>query len=84
MFWISVLGLAAGFCTTAAFIPQVAKTWRTRHTKDLSLGMFLIYGTGIVLWLLYGIVLNDIPIIAANVATLALSATMLYFKLRYG
>ena len=51
MFWISVLGLMAGFCTTAAFIPQVAKTWRTRHTKDLSLGMFSIYVTGVVLWL---------------------------------
>ena len=84
MSWISVLGLVAGFCTTAAFVPQVVKTWRTRHTRDLSLGMFLIYITGIALWLLYGIVLNDIPIIAANVATFALSAAMLYFKLRYG
>jgi MtN3 and saliva related transmembrane protein len=84
MFWISVLGLVAGFCTTAAFIPQVAKTWRTRHTRDLSLGMFSIYVTGVALWLLYGIVLQDIPIIAANGATFVLSAAMLYFKLRYG
>lgn len=84
MSWIAVLGLAAGFCTTAAFVPQVLKTWRTRHTRDISLGMFLIYLVGIVLWLLYGIVLNDIPIIAANVATFALTGAMLYFKLRYG
>jgi MtN3 and saliva related transmembrane protein len=80
----TVLGLTAGLCTTLAFVPQVLKTWRTHHTRDISLGMFLIYCVGIVLWLLYGIVLNDGPIIAANVATFALSGAMLYFKLRYG
>src|SRR5882672_6209727 len=84
MSWLAVLGLAAGFCTTAAFVPQVLKTWRSRHTRDISLSMFLIYIVGIVLWLIYGLLLNDIPIIAANVATFALLAAMLYFKLRYG
>ena len=42
MSMIAVLGLAAGFCTTVAFVPQVLKTWQTRHTKDISLVMFLI------------------------------------------
>jgi MtN3 and saliva related transmembrane protein len=84
MSFTAVLGLTAGFCTTLAFVPQVLKTWRTHHTRDISLGMFLIYCVGIVLWLFYGIVLNDGPIIAANVATFALSGAMKYFKLRYG
>ena len=81
---VAILGLVAGFCTTIAFVPQVLKTWRTRHTQDISLGMFLIYVTGILLWLIYGIMLGDIPIIAANLGTIVLASTILYFKLRYG
>jgi len=45
------IGLAAAFCTTVAFLPQVVKTWRTRSTKDISLVMFLVFTTGIFLWL---------------------------------
>jgi MtN3 and saliva related transmembrane protein len=78
------LGLAAAFCTTAAYLPQVVKTWRTRSTGDLSLPMFLVMTTGVFLWLVYGMILRDVPLIAANSATLGLTATILYFKLRHG
>jgi MtN3 and saliva related transmembrane protein len=81
---ITLVGLAAAFCTTVAFLPQVLKTWQTRSTKDLSLSMFLVFTTGIFLWLVYGVVLRDVPLIAANGTTLVLSATMLYFKIRHG
>jgi MtN3 and saliva related transmembrane protein len=81
---VALLGLGAGFCTTVAFVPQVIKTWRTRHTEDISLGMFLIYLLGNLLWLLYGLVLGDLPLIAANAATFVLAGSVLYFKLRYG
>ena len=80
---IQILGLFAGGFTTAAFLPQVIKTWRSRSAKDLSLGMFSLFCLGVVLWLVYGILENDIPVIAANVLTLALASTLLFFKLRF-
>lgn len=81
---VTFIGLAAAFCTTIAFLPQVIQTWRTRSTKDLSLSMFLVFTTGIFLWLVYGLILRDLPLIAANGTTFVLSGTILYFKLRYG
>ena len=81
---ITLIGLAAAFCTTIAFLPQVIKTWRTRSTVDLSLAMFLVFTSGIFLWLVYGLIIGDVPLIAANGITLVLSGTILYFKLRHG
>ncbi|MDA0239537.1 MAG: SemiSWEET transporter [Proteobacteria bacterium] len=80
---ITVIGLAAATLTTLAFLPQVIKTWRTRSATDISLLMFLMMTVGIGLWLTYGILINDLPLIGANVITLVLAVTILYFKLRY-
>ena len=79
----TVFGLAAGFCTTFAFLPQVIKTWKTRSTHDISLGMFLVMVIGTGLWLFYGIMIGDLPLIAANGVTLVFAATILIFKFRY-
>jgi MtN3 and saliva related transmembrane protein len=81
---VTLLGLAAAFCSTFAFLPQVIKTWRTRSTADISLGMFALLVSGIMLWLAYGILLQDLPLIAANGVTLVFAATILYFKVRHG
>jgi len=80
---ITVLGIIAGMLTTVSFVPQVIKTVRTRDTKSLSLTMYLISCTGILLWLVYGALLNNIPILAANGVTLALASTILFLKLKY-
>ncbi len=80
---ISLLGLVAGAFTTIAFLPQVLKTWKSRSAKDLSLGMFSIFTVGVGLWLAYGILINDLPVILANVVTLMLASTLLFFKLRW-
>ena len=80
---ITMLGLVAASLTTVAFIPQVHKTWKSKSAKDLSLGMYLIFTTGVILWLVYGILKEDIPIIAANVVTLSLTLVLLYFKIFY-
>lgn len=80
---IQLIGLVAGSFTTIAFLPQVIKTWRSRSAKDLSLGMFSIFCAGVALWLLYGFLVQDIPVIAANVLTLMLASTLLFFKLRF-
>lgn len=80
---VQLLGLVAGGCTTIAFLPQVLKTWKSRSAKDLSLSMFSIFCLGVVLWLIYGIMVQDIPVIAANMLTLMLASTLLFFKLRF-
>ncbi len=79
----NTLGLIAGALTTVAFIPQVVKIWKSRHTADISLGMFSIFSVGVFLWLLYGIQLGALPIILSNGITLVLSLTILVFKLKY-
>jgi MtN3 and saliva related transmembrane protein len=80
---VQMIGLAAGFLTTIAFLPQVIKTWKSGSAKDLSLGMFSFFCLGVLLWLVYGILTRDVPVIAANMATLILASTILYFKLRF-
>jgi MtN3 and saliva related transmembrane protein len=80
----TVIGLVAAFCTTVAFVPQVVRTWKSRSTEDISLGMFGFYSTGIFAWLVYGLMIGDIPLIASNGVTFVLSLIMLGFKLRYG
>jgi MtN3 and saliva related transmembrane protein len=79
----STLGFIAGILTTVAFIPQVVKIWQTKHARDISLGMFAIFSSGVLLWLFYGIQIGSLPVIVANAVTLGLSLTILVFKLRY-
>lgn len=78
------IGLVAATCTTFAFVPQVLKAWRTQSTADISIGMFLLLVVGIVLWLIYGMILSDLPLILANIVTLALAAAILVLKVRCG
>ncbi|MGK7918439.1 MAG: SemiSWEET transporter [Trichodesmium sp.] len=80
---VTVLGLLAGSLTTISFLPQVIKTWRTRSTKDISLEMFAIFCSGVLIWIIYGILVKDIPVIFTNVATLTLASPILWFKLKY-
>ena len=82
--FVTIVGMVAGVLTTVAFLPQILRTWRTRSTADISLVMFLIYVTGLVLWLIYGVMLNDLPLILSNAVTLVFSGTILALKLRHG
>ncbi len=77
-------GYAAAFCTTSAYVPQVLRVWRTRSTKDISLKMFLVLVTGLILWLTYGFWRGEMPLIIANAVTLVLAGIILYFKIRHG
>ncbi|MEJ2361151.1 MAG: SemiSWEET transporter [Gammaproteobacteria bacterium] len=75
-------GTLAGTFTTIAFIPQVVKAWTSKSTRDISLWMFLLFSSGVLLWLIYGVLLHAMPIIAANGITLSLSASILVMKLK--
>jgi MtN3 and saliva related transmembrane protein len=80
---IETIGLVAGLLTTTAFIPQVWKIYRTKSGKDISARMFSLFSAGIVLWLVYGILLQSLPLILSNAVTLVLSLTIIALKLRY-
>ena len=70
---VTVLGLSAACCTTVAFLPQVIKNWRTRSAGDLSFGTFGLFTVGLVMWLVYGLMIGNVPIIVSNVVTLVLN-----------
>jgi MtN3 and saliva related transmembrane protein len=76
------LGSFAGICTTLAFLPQVIRTWRTGSARDLSLGWLVIFTTGVILWLAYGLMTKALPLILANLATLVLVGILILLKLR--
>jgi MtN3 and saliva related transmembrane protein len=77
-------GYLAATLTTVSFIPQVVQVWRSKHTKDISLGMYSIFTFGIAVWLVYGIMLGSMPIIIANCITMILAGSVLAMKLKYG
>ena len=81
---VQALGLIAATCTTLAFVPQAIRAIRTRQTKDISLLTYLLFVVGIVLWLAYGVMIGDLPLIVANTITLGLASAILATKLRYG
>ena len=80
---IDLLGLSAGSLTTISFVPQVIKTWRSKSADDISTGMFAIFSIGLVMWLIYGLYLQSLPIIIANTVTLVLTLVILILKYRY-
>ena len=77
------IGYIAAFCTTFAFLPQALKVWKTKSTKDISLYMFIIFTFGVFSWLIYGMIISDMPIILANAVTLVLSIFILVYKIKY-
>ena len=78
-----IIGLVAGFLTTLAFVPQVYKVWKTKSTESLSLPMYLIFFTGVILWLIYGLHLKSLPMILANSITAVLALGLIILKLRH-
>ena len=79
-----LIGYVAATLTTASFLPQAWKTFRSRDVSGISLGMYALFTTGVALWLAYGLVLGNLPITLANAITLALALAVLVMKLRYG
>ena len=74
---ITLIGMLAAACTTIAFFPQAYKVYKTHRTRDLSLPMYILFSIGILLWLIYGIMINNLPIISANTVTIILCAYIL-------
>jgi len=81
--WTTALGLVAATCTTCSFLPQVVKTIRTRRTRDISFLMYFILTCGLLLWLIYGILVQDLPLILANGVSFGLALSVLVLKIRW-
>jgi MtN3 and saliva related transmembrane protein len=81
--YIGIIGFVAAFCTTVSFVPQVLQTWRTRDLSGISLSMYSFFTFGIMVWLIYGLLQNDWPLVIANAITGSLSLTILVMKIKY-
>jgi len=80
---MELIGIAAGCCTTAAFIPQVLHTWRTKSVEDISFRMYLLFCFGVFLWLVYGLLVDSLSVVLANSVTLVFALAVLAMKIRY-
>ena len=78
-----ILGVMAGTLTTISFIPQVLKIYKTKDAKDLSIITFYMFSCGVFLWLVYGIVIREWPVILANGITFVLSCLIIAMKIKY-
>ena len=80
---VTVIGSIAATCTTAAFVPQVVRVWRLKSAQDISVVTFLAFSVGMAIWLVYGLLIDSLPVILANAVTLVLSLTIVALKLNY-
>ncbi|MCL2334526.1 MAG: SemiSWEET transporter [Endomicrobia bacterium] len=83
MFSKEILGLIAGTFTTIAFVPQVYKTWKTKSAKDVSMHMFILFGAGVVLWIIYGLYNKILSVALTNIAILILASIQIFLKIKY-
>jgi MtN3 and saliva related transmembrane protein len=82
--FVDIIGYLAGLLILVSIIPQIIKSWKTKSTKDISLLRYLIYVVGVILWLVYGIILHNGPMMIVNSINLFLASTIVYLKLKYG
>ena len=80
----TTVGLVAGTLTSIASIPQVVKTLKTRHVRDISVWQPLFLAFGVALWMMYGLLINDLPLILANITPLVCNVVLTGMKIRYG
>ena len=83
MLLVEFFGYLAALLTTLSFAPQAFKIWKTKSAKDISLATFLMFLIGTISWLTFGIMMNSLPIILANLFTMILAIIILYFKIKY-
>jgi len=83
MSWIEVAGLTGAFLSSITFIPQVYKAWRSKSVGDLSLTMIVIVFTSTIVWLIYGVSLNLLPVIICNSIMAVLTLLLIYFKFTF-
>ena len=81
MSFFEIIGFGAAVLTTGSFIPQAIQVIKTKDTTSISLSMYILFSLGVVLWLIYGFSINNMPMIVANTVTICLASIILYYKL---
>tara|TARA_Y100001968_G_C19222212_1_gene650311 strand:- start:214 stop:486 length:273 start_codon:yes stop_codon:yes gene_type:complete len=81
--YIDLFGFSAALLTTIAFLPQLYKTWKTKSAEDVSLVMLILFLTGLTCWIIYGLKINSIPIVLANIVTFIFNFSILILKVNY-
>ena len=81
--YIDLFGFSAALLTTIAFLPQLYKTWQTKSADDVSLVMLILFITGLVCWIIYGLKIDSIPILVANIITFIFNFSILILKIKY-
>ena len=81
--YIDLFGFLAALLTTIAFLPQLYKTWKTKSADDVSLVMLILFITGLIFWIIYGVKINSIPILVANIITFIFNFSILILKITY-
>jgi MtN3 and saliva related transmembrane protein len=82
--YVDVLGYVAGILVVISLLPQAVKSWRTKLTRDISLTRYIVYVTGLVLWIAYAAIIQNGPVAVMNSVGLVLAVSILCLKLRYG
>ncbi len=83
MEFITIIGLSATVITTISLFPQLLRILKTKSTKDISMIMYSVFCVGVFLWLVYGVLLDDLPIMIANTLAFTQGVVILLLKLRY-
>ncbi len=83
MDYVTLIGLVAAALTAIAFFPQLMKVWKTKSTRDISLGMFSIFSSAVFLWFIYGLLISNLPVIIANFLVFVQAFAILVFKVKY-
>ena len=81
--YIDLFGFSAALLTTIAFLPQLYKTWETKSADDVSLVMLILFITGLICWIIYGLKIHSFPILVANIITFIFNFSILILKLSY-
>ena len=81
---VTAIGMAAAICTTVSFLPQAIKIIKLKETRDISLLTYLLLEVGILMWLIYGLMIGQMPIILANAVTLIFTTVILFLKIKFG
>ena len=81
--YIDLFGFLAALLTTIAFLPQLYKTWKTKSAEDVSLIMLILFIIGLCCWIIYGLRINSVPILVANIVTLIFNFSILILKISY-
>jgi MtN3 and saliva related transmembrane protein len=83
MNWTQIVGIFAGICTASSLLPQLIKTIKEKKADEISKGMLIILMTGVITWIVYGFMREDLPIIVTNCFSLLLNIIMLFLRIKY-